>query len=127
MSPILLAVVVIMIVLSAAALYQAIIMLINNEELSVSLNFLILGGVGIALSTYLMFQTRRQVRLVSKTQRISTTSTCPKCGFKTVRDFQQGDFVLKDSESCPKCNDKMMIYSIHREVEKKQKKEEKKF
>jgi len=122
MSPILLAVILVMLVLSAIAVYLATVMSENDQGI-----FLILGAVGIALSTYLLFQTRRKVRSISQIQRIVTTVTCQKCGFKTVRDFQRGDFVLKDAEACPKCSEKMLISSIYREVDEKEKKEEKRF
>jgi len=125
-SPILLAFILIMLVLSVTAIYQAAAM-VNNQEISAALNFLILGAVGIALSAYLLFQTRRRMRIVSKTQRVVTTITCQKCGFKTVRDFQRGDYVLKEAEACPKCSEKMLIASVYREVDEKEKKEEKRF
>ena len=128
MSPIMLVIILVMLVLSATAVYQAAAMLlVNNEEISIALNFLILGAVGIALSTYLLLQSRRKVRLVSQIQRIITTTTCQKCGFKTVRDFKRDDFILKDAEACPKCSEKMLISSIYREVDEKEKKEEKRF
>ncbi len=127
MSPIMLIVILVMLVLSATAIYQAAAMLVSNEELSVALNFLMLGAVGIALSTYLLFQSRRKARFVSQIQRIVTTTACPKCGFKVIRDFQRSDFILKDAEACPKCSEKMLISSIYREVDEKEKKEEKKF
>ena len=127
MSPVLLVFILIMLVLSSIAIYQAAVILVNDQEISVALNFLILGAVGIALSAYLLFQTRRKVRFISKIQRIVTTTACQKCGFKTDRDFQRGDFVLKDAEACPKCSEKMLISSIYREVDEKEKKEEKRF
>jgi hypothetical protein len=127
-SPILLIIILVMLVLSATAIGEALAQLVGGQAFSVALNFLILGAVGIALSTYLLSQTRRRVKLAPQIQRILAAVTCPKCGFKTVRDFQRGDFILKDAESCPKCSEKMTVSSIYREVDEKDKeKKEAKF
>ena len=55
-------------------------------------------------------------------QPVTTTMECSKCGFKNVRDFQRGDYIFKETEQqCPKCNEKMSIASIYREVKEKKK------
>ncbi len=41
----------------------------------------------------------------------------PKCGFKNIREFERGDYIFKEVEECPKCEEKMMISSIYREAE----------
>jgi len=77
---------------------------------------LMMGVLGLSLSAYLLFQTRsRAPRFVFEPQRVSTTISCEKCGFKNVRDFQRGDYIFKGAEACPKCGDGMMITSIYRE------------
>lgn len=82
--------------------------------------FLIIGFIGLALSTYMLYQTRRRVlRLAIKMPPVLTTIACQKCGFKNVRDFKQGDYIFKDMDPCPKCKEKMVITSIYREVEEK--------
>jgi len=81
---------------------------------------LLIGLLGVALSTYVLFQTRRRIlRLRIDAPSITTTVECKKCGFKSVRQFQRGDFIFKEVESCQKCNDKMLITSIYREVKEK--------
>lgn len=72
---------------------------------------------GFIASAYLLFQTRRgMLKLTFEAPKVSTTIMCSKCGFKNIRDFQRGDYILKEAEPCPKCKEKMMIASIYREV-----------
>jgi len=82
---------------------------------------LLIGFLGVALSTYVLFQTRRRIlRLRIEAPSITTTIECKKCGFKNVREFQRGDFIFKEVEPCQKCNDKMLITAIYREVKEKE-------
>ena len=84
--------------------------------------FLLIGGfLGVALSTYVLFQTRRRIlRLRIVAPSITTTIECKKCGFKSVREFQRGDYIFKEVEPCQKCSDKMLITAISREVKEKE-------
>jgi hypothetical protein len=50
-----------------------------------------------------------------------TTIECRKCGTKNTREFQRGDYVFKETEPCQKCNDKMLITAIYKEVKEKEK------
>ena len=78
---------------------------------------LLIGFLGAALSTYVLFQTRRRIlRLRIVVPSITTTIECRKCGFKSVREFQRGDYIFKEVEPCQKCNDKMLITAIYRVV-----------
>lgn len=80
---------------------------------------LLIGFLGLALSTYVLFQTRRRItRLRIEAPKTLTTIECQKCGFKNVREFQRGDYIFKDLEPCQKCNDKMLITAIYREEKK---------
>jgi len=82
--------------------------------------FVLIGFMGVALLTYIMLQTRKRTfKIPIQAQRVATTILCQKCGFKNIRDFEQGDYVFKEAEGCPKCNEKMMIASIYREVDEK--------
>jgi hypothetical protein len=86
--------------------------------------YIILGTTTLALSSYVLFQMRRRLlRLALKTQPITTTIVCEKCGLKNVRDFKRGDYIFKEMEACPKCNEKMVITSIYREVPEKKREE----
>ncbi|MGB9960316.1 MAG: hypothetical protein ACPLKQ_07355 [Candidatus Bathyarchaeales archaeon] len=81
---------------------------------------ILLGFVGVASSTYVLFQTRKRImRLRIETPPITTTIECKKCGFKSVREFQRGDYIFKEVETCQKCNEKMLITAIYREVREK--------
>lgn len=81
---------------------------------------LLLGALGIAFSAYVMFQTRRRLSLLRiETPQITTVVECRKCGFKSVREFQRGDYIFREVEPCQKCNDKMLITAIYREVKEK--------
>jgi hypothetical protein len=54
--------------------------------------------------------------------KVTTTVECRKCGVKSVRDFQRGDYVYKELEACQKCpDDKMIITAIYKEVKEKEK------
>ena len=105
--------------LSIAAFYQAIIAY-GNQEFNMGSYFALIGIMGLTFLTYMMIQTRRKtLKLPIQAQRVATTILCQKCGFKNIRDFQRGDYILKDTEECPKCNEKMIIASIYREVKEK--------
>jgi len=81
---------------------------------------LIIGFLGAALSTYVLLQTRKRIsRLRIEVPPITTTIECGKCGFKSIREFQRGDYVFKEVESCQKCNENMLITAIYREVKEK--------
>lgn len=108
--------------LSLTALYLGITALLT-EETVVSGYLLLVGFLGLALSTYMLFQTRRRIlRLRIKIPSITTTIECRKCSFKSVREFQRGDHIFKEVEPCQKCNEKMLITAIYREVKEKEKK-----
>lgn len=83
---------------------------------------LIVGFIAMALSVYMLFQSRRRMsNLKIDTPKTMTTVECRKCGIKTVREFQRGDYVYKELEKCQKCDDKMMVTAIYREVKEKEK------
>jgi len=81
------------------------------------------GVIALTLSTYLLLQSRRAVvTMKASPSKVMTTIECRKCGVKTVRDFQRGDYVYKELEACTKCpEDKMMITAIYKEIKEKEK------
>jgi hypothetical protein len=82
---------------------------------------LALGLLGVAISTYVLVETRRRLsKLKITVPPVNTTIECKKCGVKNVREFQRGDYIFKETEPCQKCNDKMLITAIYREVKEKQ-------
>lgn len=83
---------------------------------------LLLGLLGVAISTYVLVETRRRLsKLKIVVPPVTTTVECRKCGIKNVREFQRGDYIFKETEPCQKCNDKMLITAIYREVKEKEK------
>ena len=120
-STVLLMVVFITLALSFVALVFGISILDQNSEASWLL--LLLGFLGVALSTYVLYQTRRRLsKLRIEVPPVVTTIECKKCGFKNVREFQRGDYIFKEGEPCQKCNDKMLITAIYKEVKAKENK-----
>jgi len=122
-SPFLLVIVMITLVLALAFIYMGLQAYLGDKFEDGSLN-LTLGMALLAISTYLLFQTkRRPLKKGLEIQPLNTTVLCQKCGFKNVREFQRGDYVFKQmDEPCPKCNEKTLsINAIFREVKEKTK------
>jgi len=85
----------------------------------------LIGIAGIVLSIYVILQMRRHRSQPSvEVPPMMTTIECKKDGYKNVREFKRGDYIFKEAEPCPKCNEKMMITSIYREVKEKDKEKE---
>jgi len=83
---------------------------------------LALGVLGIAISTYVLIETRRRLsKLKIVVPPVNTIIECRKCGTKTVREFQRGDYIFKEDGPCQKCGDTMLITGIYREVKEKEK------
>ena len=79
------------------------------------------GSLGLGLSLYILYQMRRRrtLRLKLRNPKITTTIECKKCNFKSMRDFQRGDFIFKELEQCQKCNENMLITAIYTEIKEK--------
>jgi hypothetical protein len=106
--------------LSLVALIFGVSILDQNSEATWVL--VLVGFLGVATSTYVLFQTRRRLsKLKIVVPPVITTIECKKCGVKDVREFQRGDYMFKELGPCQKCNDKMMITAIYREVKDKEK------
>ena len=116
-SSLFLVIILVTLVMAIVSLYQA----FRVEDLNTRINFAMIGATTLAFSAYLLFQSRRKMRRFTiKIQRVVTTILCRKCGFKTIRDFQRGDYIFKETEEFPKCNEKMLIASIYREAKEKE-------
>jgi hypothetical protein len=115
-------VVLIVLALSLVALALAVNAFLLGEEI-VAGYLLVIGFIAMSLSVYVLLQSRRRVmsmKIVNPP--MMTTIECRKCGFKSVREFQRGDYVFKELEPCQKCpDDKMMITAIYKEVKEKEK------
>ena len=83
----------------------------------------IIGLVALTMSVFTLYQSKRQVaQMKIEIPKVMTTVEC-KCGTKTVREFQRGDYVYKDLDvPCQKCpNIRQMITAIYKEVKEKEK------
>ena len=106
--------------LSFAALIFAV--SVFKPDTTESWTLMMLGFLGVLISTYVLFQTRRRLsKLRIVVPPVTTTIECKKCGFKSVREYQRGDYIFKEGEPCQKCNDKMLITAIYKEVKEKEK------
>ena len=102
----------------------AIILAINMFESNPTIaGYLLLGGVlALAAATYALMQVRRRVAsLRIEAPPVTTTIECKKCGFKSVRPFQRGDYVFKEAEKCEKCSNPMTVTAIFKEIKEKDK------
>jgi len=80
--------------LSLTALILAVSAFSSNEMAAYYL--LLIGFLGAAMSTYVLLQTRKRIKRLSiAAPSITTTIECRKCGFKNVREFERGDYILK--------------------------------
>lgn len=123
-SPFLLAIILVTLFLSMLAIYWGINEYLTAEDPSTASFYMLMGGVTLAFSTYMLVQTRkRMLKIISpEMQPLSTTLQCQKCGLKDVREFQRGDFVFKQTDhKCPRDNENMMISAIYREIKEKEK------
>jgi hypothetical protein len=122
-SPFLLVIVMITLVLALAFIYMGLQAFLGANVEDGSLN-LALGMALLAISTYLLFQTKkRPLKQGLEIQPVNTTISCQKCGFKNIREFQRGDYVFKQiADPCPKCSEKTLsISAVFREVKEKTK------
>lgn len=118
-SPFLLVIILIFFILSLAALFIAVESLIEQTDTLNSYSFLLIGFFGLALSIYMLLQNRgKPMHVILELPRVITTLECPKCDFKSVRDFQRDDYIFKETGSCQKCNETMKITAIYREAKK---------
>jgi hypothetical protein len=125
-SPLLFAVIMIALMVALVCIYLGLNEYLVGDSSTASL-YMSTGIVTLAVSTYMMYQTRkRMIKLISlEMQPLSSTVQCMKCGFKNIREFKRGDFVFKETEEmCPKDNLKMTISAIYREVKDKDKAKE---
>ncbi len=82
-----------------------------------------IGSIALVLSVFLLYQSKLQSAQVKiEVPKVMTTIEC-KCGEKTVREFQRGDYVYKDLDvPCQKCpTTRQMITAIYKEVKEKEK------
>lgn len=83
---------------------------------------MLLGLIGLATSTYVLYQTRRRLsKLKIVVPPVLTTLECTACHEKETREFLRGDYIFKEGEKCKKCGGRTLITAIYREVKDKEK------
>ena len=114
-------IVLIVLALSIVALMLSVNALFLGNEV-VAGYLMIIGFIAMTLSVYVLLQSRKRIASMRiDAPKVMTTIECKKCGFKSVREFQRGDFVFKDLDDCQKCEDKKIITAIYKEVKEKEK------
>ena len=116
----LMSIVLIVLAISIVALFVAVNFYPTRPDMAVYL--LVIGFIAMSLSVYLLFQSRKRIASMKiEAPKVLTTVECKKCGFKSIREFQRGDFIFKELEACQKCEDKMLVTAIYKEVKEKEK------
>ncbi len=117
-------IVLVVMALSIVSLFVAVETFMVNDLITAGL-FAGIGAIAMAMSIFLLYQSRRQATEVKlDIPKVMTTIECQNkgCANKTVREFQRGDFVFKDLDvACGKCGGKQMIIAIYKEVKEKEK------
>ena len=110
--------------LSVVSLFVAVETYLANDLIAAGL-FAGIGVIAMAMSIFLLYQSRRQATEVKlDIPKVMTTIECQNkgCANKTVREFQRGDYVFKEVDvACGKCGGKQMITAIYKEVKEKEK------
>ena len=112
----------IVIVLSIVSIILAGYAYVGGDQLAAGI-YVLIGLVALIMSLFTFYQSRRQVaQMKIEIPKVMTTIEC-KCGSKTVREFQRGDYVFKDLDvPCQKCpNSRQMVTAIYKEVKEKEK------
>jgi hypothetical protein len=109
-------------ILSVVAIVVGVAAFFETGSFEVAIYLIAIGLIAMALSGYYLFQSRKHVaNLKIETPPILTTIECIKCGIKSTREFQRGDYVYKELDKCSKCDDKQVITAIYREATQKEK------
>ena len=117
-----LAAIYLVLILSIVAIIVAVNTFLETSSIETTAPLLAIGFISMAMAGYILFQSRKRVAsLKIENPPILTTIECRKCGIKTVREFQRGDYVFKELDKCQKCEDKQVITAIYREVKEKEK------
>ena len=82
----------------------------------------IMASVGTVLAVSSITQMRRRMAVFqSLAAKVLSVVMCANCGFKVVRSFGVGDYVMKDVGQCQQCKGNMRVDSIYAEDTKAKK------
>ena len=107
-----------MLIIGLYFLYDAI-LAYTAGDVEVAGYYSIMGMIGVGVSIYMATMLRRRTSTRKIPPKVMTTVECKRCGLKKLRGFVKGDYVLKNIEDCPKCNEPMTITAIYTEKAKK--------
>jgi len=103
-----------LIAISVSSLYVGYTLYTSGEE--GYLIYLATGVFGFILVAYGANKMRRRIVVIQPIEfNVVSVAECNKCGFRDVREFEFGDYVLKTHGDCPKCKGSMLITSIYHE------------
>ena len=81
--------------------------------------YAIMASVGTVLAISSITQMRRRMGVLhSIAAKVLSIVVCANCGFKVVRTFSSGDFVMKDVGQCQQCKGTMRVDQIYAEDQK---------
>lgn len=81
-------------------------------------------GTILLLLYYLLQVIKKPSNMSLEPQKVSCVIRCVSCDYVSAREFEKGDFVLKEVGTCPRCGGNLTIYSIFREVKEKERRSE---
>ncbi len=103
-----------LIVISVSSLYSGYTLYVRREEGYTM--YLVTGVFGLILAAYGINMMKNQIIVIQPIEfNVLTTTECEKCGFRDIRKFEIGDYVVKTYGNCPKCNGPMLITAIYHE------------
>ena len=108
--------------LAIVSLFSAVYAYISERLIETGF-LIIIGAFGLTLSVVIIYQNKRRTAAMKvEAPKVMTYIECKNCGTKTSREFQRGDFVFKELDTCPKCPEqKQMIIGVYKEIKEKEK------
>jgi len=80
----------------------------------------VMASIGMVLSISSITQMRRRMALLQTlAAKVLSVVLCANCGFKVVRTFSAGDYVMKEVGQCQQCKGTMRVDTIYAEEPKK--------
>jgi len=86
----------------------------GNEEMGM---YFLLAAIALTAMSWLASRSVRTTKEVPvlRSFRVLTEISCASCGFKEVREFEEGDYIFKEIGKCPRCGGIRVITRICRE------------
>ena len=80
----------------------------------------LLGAIGLSISIYMTYTIGRRRISQKPLPKVVTVTECKKCGFKSLKKFEKGDYAFKTVGNCQKCSEPMLVTAIYAEEAKRQ-------